>query len=77
MADEDSEDFKAAQKIAARYLGQDPNNIDEADLPKEWDWRNVSGYDFTTPLKDQKGCGSCYTMSFIASIESRLKIQTG
>ena len=30
-----------------------------------------------TPIKDQKGCGSCYTMSFIGSVEARVKIMHG
>jgi hypothetical protein len=35
------------------------------------------GYDFTGKVRDQGGCGSCYTMSFIQVMESRLKMTTG
>jgi len=33
------------------------------------------GYDFTGPLRNQKGCGSCYTMGFIQTIEARMKLK--
>ena len=38
-----------------------PNEV----VPNEYDFRNINGYDFTSKLRDQGGCGSCYTMGFI------------
>jgi cathepsin C len=49
----------------------------EDELPSEWDWRNVNGYDFTTPIRDQKGCGSCYSLSMLSTLEARTKIMYG
>ena len=42
-------------------------------LPSSVDWRNKGG-DWTSPIKDQKGCGSCVAFGTIATIESRLNI---
>lgn len=41
--------------------------------PTSVDWRNNSG-NFITPIKDQKGCGSCVSFATIATIESRANI---
>jgi C1A family cysteine protease len=53
------------------------SDFKDEDLPESWDWRNVNGYDFLSPLRDQGSCGSCYTISFITSVESRLRIRHG
>lgn len=42
--------------------------------PATVNWRNVSGVDWTTPIKDQKGCGSCVAFATSAVIESNLEI---
>lgn len=44
-------------------------------VPATWDWRNIGGYDFTDDLRDQAKCGSCYTFSFVQSVNARLKIK--
>jgi cathepsin C len=46
-------------------------------LPENFDWRNVKGVDFTNPHRDQKACGSCYTVSFTQIAEQRLKLKYG
>lgn len=42
--------------------------------PCEWDWRQVSGKNWTTPIRDQKQCGSCVAFATVALIESNLEI---
>ena len=37
-----------------------PDNM----IPDSYDFRNIDGFDFTNPLRDQGACGSCYTVSF-------------
>ncbi len=43
--------------------------------PNAWDWRNVDGKDWTTPIRNQGGCGSCVAFGTLAAFEARQKIQ--
>ncbi|XP_071961201.1 dipeptidyl peptidase 1-like [Antedon mediterranea] len=45
-------------------------------LPMEFDWRNMAGQNFVTPVRDQGGCGSCFAFASMAMLEARLKIAT-
>ncbi len=45
----------------------------EAAFPPEWDWRNVDGVDWTTPIRDQRACGSCVAFGTVAVLEVMLK----
>jgi C1A family cysteine protease len=42
--------------------------------PKCFDWRNINGINYDTPIKKQGDCGSCYSVAMISSIESRIRI---
>lgn len=44
--------------------------------PNSWDWRRVSDRDWTTPVRDQGGCGACVAFATVAMIESSLEIFT-
>jgi cathepsin C len=46
-------------------------------LPTNFSWEDVLGYDFTPNVRDQKGCGSCYSIASTSMLESRLKIWYG
>lgn len=43
--------------------------------PSAFDWRNVSGQDYVTPVKNQGGCGSCVSFCSCAVIESAVQIK--
>jgi len=43
---------------------------------ESFDWRNVGGKDFTTPVKNQDTTGTCYAFSTIATFESRFEVAT-
>jgi len=45
-------------------------------LPASWDWRNVSGQNFVSPVRNQGGCGSCYAFSSMGMLEARVRILT-
>ncbi|RLF63630.1 MAG: hypothetical protein DRN31_02020 [Thermoplasmata archaeon] len=67
----DSYDVKERNAIAT-------GNYDE--LPPRWDWRhatyhNVTG-DWTTPVKSQGSCGSCWDFAAMGALEAIINIRT-
>jgi C1A family cysteine protease len=40
-----------------------------------WDWRNVAGRNFITPIRDQSSCGSCVAFGSIAAMEGMGRIE--
>jgi hypothetical protein len=44
------------------------------DVPPQLDWRNYLGYDWTTAVRDQGSCGSCWAFGACAAFESRYGI---
>ena len=45
-------------------------------LPEEFDWRNVDGKDYVSPVRNQGWCGSCYAFGTLAMFEARVRILT-
>jgi len=48
--------------------------VDAAELPLDVDWRKMAGV--VTPVKNQEGCGSCWSFSAAQTLESHLAIAT-
>jgi len=44
------------------------------DIPSSFSWLNYSGYDWTTPARNQGGCGSCWAFGAVSALESRINI---
>jgi len=45
--------------------------------PSSFDWRNDAGFDWTTPIRDQGSCGSCYIFGSLAIVEAMENIEEG
>jgi cathepsin C len=45
-------------------------------LPSSWDWRNVRGINFVSPVRNQESCGSCYSFASMGMLEARIRILT-
>ena len=45
-------------------------------LPESFDWRNVNGQNFVSPVRNQEQCGSCFSFASLAMLEARLRIAT-
>ena len=46
-------------------------------FPKEYSWDNINGINYMTPVRNQRGCGSCWAHSVIGIVESQTKIKDG
>jgi parallel beta-helix repeat protein len=46
-------------------------------LPNSFDWRNVNGVDFTTPIKNQAPFHSCETFAIVAALETMVQYKVG
>ncbi|XP_030008660.1 dipeptidyl peptidase 1-like [Sphaeramia orbicularis] len=45
-------------------------------LPEQWDWRDVNGVNFVSPVRNQASCGSCYSFASMGMLEARIRILT-
>lgn len=79
FGNKDDPKFAAALKKAQKYQAGNTaaHDIADEDLPETLDWRDFDGFDFTSYLRDQAHCGSCYTLSFTQVMEARLKLKYG
>lgn len=47
-----------------------------SNLPASWDWRNVGGINYVSPVRNQGSCGSCYSFASVGMLEARIRILT-
>jgi len=78
--------FRLSAEEQRRLCGLDLSRLETAEgpdwmpkgpkpeLPERWDWRDVDGVDWTTPIRNQGGCGSCVAFGIMAGFEARINI---
>ncbi len=47
-----------------------------SDAPKELDWRNMTGVNYVSPVRNQAACGSCFSFASTAMVEAAVRIAT-
>jgi len=71
---------RSGSKNIKRPTSRRPATFEEklaaSKLPRNFDWRNVEGIDYVSPVRSQGNCGSCYTFSSTGMLESRIRIAT-
>nr|XP_033805114.1 dipeptidyl peptidase 1 [Geotrypetes seraphini] len=50
--------------------------VDPSEIPESWDWRNVNGVNYVSPVRNQGSCGSCYSFATMGMLEARIRIRT-
>lgn len=62
-----SEGQAGGESLRRRHVGS---------IPDSFDWRNVSGVNYVTPVVSQGSCGSCYSFAAVAMLEARIRIRS-
>ena len=48
--------------------------VEAPTAPSMYDWRDVGGKNFITPVQNQRNCGSCVAFGSVATVEGALRI---
>ena len=60
------------EKNAVAYSAS--KSIRPADLPSSFDWRDVEGRDWMSPVKNQASCGSCWAFAAVGGVEAKINL---
>jgi C1A family cysteine protease len=63
------------EEIGKARLASHAAAREAAAYPASYDLRNVNGYNYTTPIRDQGSCGSCVAFGTIATVEGTFRVQ--
>ncbi|XP_061184958.1 cathepsin O-like [Saccostrea echinata] len=69
-------DLKPIKERQIKYLGKKTPlpKIYSSQIPQKVDWRNHSGVNYVSPIKNQNKCGGCWAFSTTETIESMYAI---
>ena len=45
-----------------------------SELPENFDWRDIDGANYVSPIRNQQKCGSCYAFGSMAMLEARVRM---
>lgn len=77
LVDADSQVKAVFHGWRSMFIGDHPQLCIEASAEStidSFDWRNVNGKDYTTPVKDLGSCGVCYMFATAGCLESKFKM---
>ena len=68
----------AVDDVSEDLEGSQSETLDDLlkNLPKSWDWRNVDGVNYMFDVTNQGSCGSCFAVSTVDMIQTRIAIAT-
>ena len=52
-------------------------SIPDDQIPEQFSFNNIDGFDFTSQIRNQEHCGACYATSFVQVVEARTKLLYG
>ena len=72
--------FRAKDNVSSEIFSNQNNHNNNINnnikYPKHFDWRNINGINYDSPVRKQGECGSCYAIASISVLESRIRIKT-
>jgi len=81
MSPDNNEEYYTGLIIPPNWDDHQPQSpaMPERDepYPTNFDWRDFKGVDFTTPIKNQGSCGSCWAFSTVGPLESNILMNEG
>ncbi|MEK7358158.1 MAG: C1 family peptidase [Bdellovibrionota bacterium] len=80
LTDKEKADHLGAAPLwegAATPTGTDSSMTSASTAPATFDWRNMNGVNYVTPIKNQGSCGSCWVFAPTAALESQVAIAQG
>lgn len=70
----EKENTKEKENDSAKAKSKSKNHYEH--LPENFDWRNVDGANYDSPIRKQGECGSCYAIAAVSVMEARIRIKT-